>query len=38
MVRTVLPSCVIFICLVFASTYETWLRPILKVTVFCWTP
>lgn len=38
MVRIVLPSCVTFIVFVLASTIETWLRPILKVTVFCCTP
>ncbi len=38
MVLTTLPSCSTFICFDFASTYETWLRPMWKVTVFCCTP
>ena len=38
MVLTTLPSWVTFIVFVLASTVETWLRPILKVTVFCCTP
>ncbi len=38
MVLTVLPSRVTVIVCALASTVETWLRPTLKVTVFCWTP